>query len=138
VRVLQPYKLGLQFPTLYADEIYEVSQVINKRNGQQSEYFKKMSRERQNIEHLFGATTNLWKRLTHKLTWKLLSQKATAIRHVMSIWFMMNVYTCLNGNKVSVYYNVPPPSLDDYLANVPIYTGNIDEPDVVQAFDVPL
>jgi hypothetical protein len=38
VRVLQPYKLGLlQFPTLYADEIFEVSQVINKQNGQQSE-----------------------------------------------------------------------------------------------------
>lgn len=134
VRVLQPYKIGLQFPTLYADEIYEISQVINKRNGQQSEYFKKMSRERQNIEHLFGATVNLWKRLTKKYTWKILSQKASAIKHVMSIWFMMNVYTCLNGNKVSVYYNVSPPSLDDYLANIPVFNGNPDEPDVVQAF----
>lgn len=49
---------------------------------------------------------------------------------------MMNVYTCLNGNKVSVYYNVPPPSLDDYLANVPVFNGNPDELDVIQAFMV--
>jgi len=125
LRVLAPYKIGLHFPTVYTDEIYEISEVINKRNGQVGEYFDKMSSERQNVEHLFGATVNLWKRLSKKYTWKIMKQGTGAIKHIMAIWLMTNVYTCLNGNKVSMHYNFPRPSLREYLSNVPPYTGNI-------------
>lgn len=138
VRVLRPYRIGYSIPTLYTDERYEISQLINQSNGRQSEYFEKMSQERKKVEHLFGSTTvhNLWKGLIernesiHDNSSQTLTNTSIT-RHVMCIWFIMNVYTCLNGNRVSLHYNTQPPSLEDYLSNVPPYAGNPDEPDIL-------
>ena len=35
--------------------------------------------------------------------------------HLFSIYFMVNCYTCLRGNKTSVKYHIPAPSIEDYL-----------------------
>jgi hypothetical protein len=45
IRVLQPYRIANLYPTLYADEIYEIRQVFHKHNGQESNYFLKMSQK---------------------------------------------------------------------------------------------
>ena len=68
-----------------------------------------------NIEHEFGLTASLFKRLQTKHTWKILQMHGHVNEHLFSIFFMVNCYSCMRGNKTSKKYQLNLPSLDEYL-----------------------
>jgi hypothetical protein len=35
--------------------------------------------------------------------------------HLFSIFFVLNVYTCFNGNKTATKYELEPPTIQQYL-----------------------
>ena len=102
-------------PALYANDTYNYSTVICKpaRDGSVSEH--RMSSSRVDIEHEFGLTVSLFKILLVKHTWKLLKLRGSVNEHLFVIFLMVNIYTCLRGNKTSKKYQVYPPSLEEYL-----------------------
>ena len=67
------------------------------------------------MEHEFGLTASLFKRLRVKHTWKLMNMNGSVNEHLFSIFFMVNVYTCIRGNKTSAKYGLEPPSIEEYL-----------------------
>jgi len=102
-------------PALYADDIYDVSTVIVKKNGVDDLFHIRMNAGRIDIEHEFGLTASLWKRLSVKHTWHLLKLGNRVREHLFSIFFMVNVYTCVRGNKTSTKYWLVPPTVEEYL-----------------------
>ena len=58
-----------------------------------------MNSARVEIEHEFELTASLFKRLSVKHTWKFLQMGGHVTEHLFSIYFMVNVYTCVRGNK---------------------------------------
>ena len=86
-----------------------------------------MCSSRVDIEHEFGLTASLFKRLLVKHTWKLLKLRGSVNEHLFAIFFMVNIYTYLRGNKTSKKYQLHPPSLEEYL-NVRI-EDRYDAPD---------
>jgi len=115
---LENYKLhnDTQYPALYGDEIYEISSVIVRRNRGQGTLFENLTSARIDIEHIFGSTAMLWKRLGVKHTWRILEMKNRIKEHLFSIFFMVNVYTCFRGNKTSTKFQFPPTRIEEYLS----------------------
>ena len=103
------------YPALYADDIYNYSTVICKSCRDGSVFEKRMTTARVDIEHEFGLTASLFKRLQQKHTWKILQSYGGVNEHLFTIYFMCNVYTCLRGNKTSKKYQLDPPSIEEYL-----------------------
>jgi len=127
---LEPYKLGMAYPKVYGDEIFEPSEVLCKANGDDSEFTARLTSSRGDIEHVFGLSANLWKRASVKHTWQILRMENFVFAHLFSILFMTNCYTCIHRNKTSTKYGFAPYPLEDYL-NVTIedaYDGDdVDE-----------
>ena len=49
----------------------------------------------------------------------LYRMKDFALGHLFSIFFMTNIYTCLNDSKTGLKFGLVPPKLEEYLdANV--------------------
>lgn len=84
-RVLQQWKIrshgGVEyFPALYGDDIYEVCNTIVKRlRGVEIPFHGRMGAGRIDVEHEFGLNALLWKRLSTKHTWKILSLRRGGI-----------------------------------------------------------
>lgn len=118
-RVLQPFPiLGQVLASLYGDEIYEPAECISRRDNDNEAlkyFYKRMNKGRIDIEHRFGLDSNLWKCLNVKHTWHILKDKSHIHRQYFSIFFMTNVWTCMNENKTSVKYKLHAPSLQEYL-----------------------
>ena len=38
--------------------------------------------------------------------------------HYMVMVFLMNIYTCRYGGQISDYFNLQPPSVEQYLQNI--------------------
>ena len=115
-RILTPQVLmNGMLPALYADDIYNYSTVICKSSRDRSVFEKRMSSGRVDIEHEFGLTASLFKRLQVKHTWKLLKLRGHVNEHLFTIFFMVNIYSCLRGNKTSKKYKMNPPNVEDYL-----------------------
>ena len=112
------------YPVMFADEIYMPSQVLVKRSRREGDLWERLTSSRIYVEHIFGTTSSLWKRLSTKHCWKLLLLKERAFSHYMSTFFMTNIHTCCNGNGTSSSYNFEKPSLEDYL--------NVTEEDAFQ------
>ena len=104
-----------ELPAFFGDEIYTPSQVLVKRNGQNGIFYERLTSTRTDIEHGFGLNSSLWKRLSMKNTWKILQMGEHIQAHLLSIFFMTNVYTCLRGNKTCTKFEFDAPSLDEYL-----------------------
>ena len=105
----------MSYPAIYGDEIYEPSEVLIKANGQQSLLILRLTSTRGDVEHVFGLTSNLWKRVRVKHTWRLLKMKKFVRAHLFSIFFMTNVYTCIHGNKTATKYGFETVPLSTYL-----------------------
>ena len=115
-RLLAPQILcNLMLPALYADDIYDYFTVICKSACDGSLFEIRMTSSRVDIEHEFGLTSSLFKQLMVKYSWKLLKLRGTVNQHLFAIFFMVNVYTCMRGNKTSKKYQMYPPSVDEYL-----------------------
>ena len=101
-------------PCLYGDDIYEISSVIIKMTG--FDLFQRLMKYiRMDIEHMFGAVAGYFKRLSTSHTWHLLSMGEHVHDHLFSIFFMANVYSCIRENKTSKKFNLPTPSIAEYL-----------------------
>ena len=50
------------------------------------------------------------------------------VKRILTLFFLMNVYTCFNGNTVATRLDMAPPTLDEYLeGDFPRFAGNIDD-----------
>ena len=75
-RLLLPTQLNNgTLPALYADDIYLPSTVIVKGNGQDGYFNSRMNSARVDVEHEFGLTAALFKRLSTKHTWHIMKLK---------------------------------------------------------------
>ena len=75
---LLPYLLRSgEFPAAYGDEIYDPSDCDHR----QDIWFTRLNATRVDIEHSFGFTNNLWKRLHVKHPWHLMQMKGSAATH---------------------------------------------------------
>ena len=94
-RLLMPHVLenGL-LPVLYADDIYSPSTVIVKANGVSDLFHIRMNSARVDIEHEFGLTASLWKRLRVKHTWKLLKLGRYVNEHLFTILYGQCLHLC--------------------------------------------
>ena len=72
-------------------------------------------RARIDIEHEFGLTASLLKRLSVKHTWKLMQMGGHVTEHLFSIYFMVNCYTCVRENKTSTKNRILTPMIENYL-----------------------
>jgi hypothetical protein len=115
-RTLERYKLydGTVYPCVYADDIYIISTVITKKT-EDNLFHTRMNGCRVDIEHEFGLVSSMIKRLLTKHCWKLCSQRNRVRHHLFTCFFIVNMFTCLRGNKTSTKFNLPPPSLEEYL-----------------------
>ena len=106
---------GNEYPAMFTDNIYMPSEVLVCRRHQEGEYWERMTSMREDVEHLFGSVLSLWKRLSKKYIWKLKKMGFSAMKHILTLFFLTNCYTCLHGSKTSRKYNFPNHSLDNYL-----------------------
>ena len=100
-------------PVLYADDIYDPSTVVSKSNGVKNIFNLRMNSARVDIEHQFGLTASSFRRLSVKHTWKIMQMGGHVTEHLFSIFFMVNCYTCVRGNKTSAKYHIPAPLIED-------------------------
>ena len=71
-----------------------------------------MSEVRVSVEWMFGTITNYYKFVDFKKQLKISMSTVGKICLVCGI--LQNAQTCLYGNLVSDYFNLDPPSLQDY------------------------
>ena len=85
------------------------------RNRRRGLLYNRLDSSCKSIEHEFGLASLLAKRLSAKHTWKLLMLGICAKYHLFACFFIVNCYTCLCSNKISLRYKVDPPTLFNYL-----------------------
>lgn len=76
------------------------------------EFNTAMSRLRVSVEWLFGEVTNYFKFIDYKKTQKI-GMSAVGKQYLVSA-LMRNALTCLYGNNTSAYFQLQPPTLDNY------------------------
>ena len=77
-------------------------------------YNKAMSNVRSSVEWLFGDIINYFKFMDFKKNLKISLSSVRKIYVVRAI--LRNALTCLYPNQTSQYFNVDPPTLQDYFA----------------------
>ena len=103
-------------PYLYCDRIYNALATICTSNSNTEDVFhKRMNSSRIDIEHEFGLLSTLFRRLTTKHTWKLMTKGFKPREHLFSIFFMLNIYSCLRGNKTATKYKFQRTDIEDCL-----------------------
>jgi hypothetical protein len=117
-RVLQNHKMDddTVYPAIYGDAIYELSTVIVKRGeNDDGDFAERMAAARMDIEHIFGSTGSLFKRLSQKHTWKIAQMGCHVREHLFSILFMLDLYINMNGSKFATKYKLKRPDVEEYL-----------------------
>ena len=111
----QPY-------VIYGDPAYGVSRNIlapfrgAQLTRQQQDFNKSMSRVRISVEWTFGKICQYFSYIDFKRNNKVLRQPVAKYYLVAAL--LTNCHTCLYGSLTSTFFNVDPPSLETYLANV--------------------
>lgn len=103
------------YPKMYGDAIYDQSETCMVANGVDSEFIRRLTSSRGDVEHVFGLTSNLFKRGSAKHTWELLKMKKYVKAHLFSLFFMTNCFSCFRGNKTTAKYGFDPFPLEQYL-----------------------
>jgi len=91
------------------------------RNGRLTDYQitcnKRMKAMRQSIEWGYGDLGNIFTLCDHPRNFKLGNPTPYAQKQLRVCLLLLNIYTCLNGNKSCGYktFNCPPPTLEWYL-----------------------
>ena len=81
---------------------------------QMEQYNKAMSAVRSSVEWLFGDIVNSFKFLDFKKNLKLMLSSIGKM-YVVSV-LLRNAITCLYGNETSHYFDLSPPSLQEYFS----------------------
>lgn len=106
---------------VYGDPAYGLSQNIlapfrgANLSAQQKQFNTRMSKVRTSVEWVFGKICQYFAFLDFKKNLKVLLQPVGKYYVVASI--LVNCHTCLYGSVTSSYFNVDPPSLENYLSN---------------------
>ena len=77
-------------------------------------YNKAMSNARSSVEWLFGDIINYFKFMDFKKNLKIEMSCVGKMYVVCAL--LRNALTCLNGNQTSHYFELDPPTLQDYFA----------------------
>ena len=94
-RLLIPHRLtNGALPVLYADDIYDPSTVVSKSNGVKNILNLRMNSARVDIEHQFGLTASLFRRLSVKHTWKIIQMGGHVTDHLFSIFYGKLLHLC--------------------------------------------
>ncbi|CAC5423121.1 unnamed protein product [Mytilus coruscus] len=105
---------------IYGDPAYSMTTHIIKpfRGGvisaEQARFNKKMSAVRTCVEWIFGKILTLFAFLDYKKNLKLYLQPVGKYYLVGSI--LVNCHTCLYGSETGHYFDIDPPSLENYLS----------------------
>ena len=75
----------------------------------------RMNSLRQCIELLYGLLINKFRILSDKKQFKLLKEGDRAIRSASVCFFLLNCWTCFNGNQVNTIFQSQAPTIDEYL-----------------------
>ena len=110
--------LTIEIPCIYGDPAYPLSvhlqapyKGVNLTPNQKA-YNKAMSELRVSVECLFGNLKNYFKFIDFH---KMLKIGLSAVgKFFLVCGLLLNAHTCLYGNLVSEYFNIQPPSLEDY------------------------
>ena len=104
------------YPAIYGDAIYELSTVNVKRGeNDDGDFAIRMAAARMDIEHLFGSTASMFKRLSQKHTWKIAQMGCHVREHLFSIFFMLYLYICNRGSKSATKFKLKLPDFEEYL-----------------------
>ena len=79
----------------------------------QKEHNKRMSSVRESVEWGFKLITTQWAFLNYKNNMKIFLQPVGKYYKLAA--FLTNVHTCFEHNQISTYFDVAPPTLDEYL-----------------------
>jgi len=110
---------------LYGDSAYSVKRtrryistacsIRAPTTGAQRRYSHELNRMRVTVERMFGINYGCWE-LLRKRTAMMTGQSSVGMWFSVSI-LLTNIRTCIRrGNNVSMYFNCPPPTLDEYLS----------------------
>ena len=107
-------------PGLYGDSIFNPCMVIFTRiedpdTDEKEAFNARMNSLRQCIELLFGLLVNKFKILSDKRQFKLLNGGERAIRTASVCFFLLNCWTCFNGNQVNTIFDSVAPTIEEYL-----------------------
>ena len=83
-------------------------------NKKKKEWNVAMSRARVAVEWYFGIVTTLFPFVSSKLE-KRLKNNQRLVQTYFASALLTNIHNILNCNQISLFFSVPPPSLDDYL-----------------------
>ena len=97
-----PHRLHLQAPFREAVRLTE----------EQTEFNRAMSAVRVSVEWVFGDIVNFFKFLDFKKNLKIRLSAVGKMYIVCSL--LTNARTCLYGSQTSKYFNLDPPSLNEY------------------------
>ena len=106
---------------LYGDCAYPIRELLlcpySNRNltPLQQEFNARMSPLRQAVEWGFGKIVREFAFLDFKKNNKLMLQDVSTMYTTAAI--LTNCHTCLYGSQTAMYFNIEPPSLDEYLCN---------------------
>ena len=103
---------------IYGDPAYPLSIHLQApfrgmhRTPQQNQFNEAMSKVRTSVEWLFGLITNYFKFVDFKKQQKLGLSPIGKLYIVCAL--LQNAHTCLYGNQVSEYFDMDPPTLEQY------------------------
>ncbi|KAF0697991.1 Aste57867_11373 [Aphanomyces stellatus] len=105
---------------IYGDPAYGILKWIcsgykgNDVNELKKRFNSAMSKVRQAVEWSFGRMKTLWAYVTYKLQQKIMLQSVG--KAICLAMLFTNCHCCYyRGNQISSYFNLTPPSLEDYL-----------------------
>ena len=120
----------IAYPSLYADDIYDPSLVIVIRGDPEEcdkAFYQRCNMAREKIEHEFGAYAAKFKLLRFYERHRILLYRKDLAKRFISLYFILNCYTCLNGNNTSCKFFTSPPTLEEYLSGPHVPYDDDDE-----------
>ena len=105
---------------LYGDGIFQrhtclFNRPLNVDNPHEQAVYKRMNSMRVSIEHMYARIKVLFPMLMSRKKIKLIHKTEEVVQMVVSAFFFLNCYTCLNGSNCTIIFDEAPPTLDEYL-----------------------
>ena len=88
---------------------------LNVEDPHEQAVYKRMNSMRVSIEHMYARIKVLFPMLMSRKKIKLIHKTEEVVQMVVSAFFFLNCYTCLNGSNCTIIFDKAPPTLDEYL-----------------------
>lgn len=123
--ILQEWNANEPVPfCLYGDPAYPLRTELqapykgSTLSPEQEAYNSKMSEVRTSVEWCFGKVLTNFAFIDFKKNQKLFLQPLSS--YFKASVLFTNIHTCFNGSSTSTYFNLPPPSVHDYLTRIAV------------------